>query len=87
MPDNSKIAKYLVSSYAYYHLDATIMPDTEFDKMAAGILKDYDLYAHRHKHLITKEDLEASTLLLAESAYPIIVKECAKRRIKDLTNT
>ncbi len=72
------LQRYLVGSYAYYILNETIMPDTEYDMLAKDLLKDWDTFTHRHKYLVNKEDLEAGTLYqLKEKDYPRIVKGCA----------
>jgi hypothetical protein len=68
---------YLITAYAYYILDETLIEDHEFDSMAKTLLSEYETVEHRHKHLITKENLEAGTLLLAEDDYPTIAKTVA----------
>lgn len=79
------LQKYLVASYAYYALDETIMPDTQYDAMAKALLAGYDLFTHRHKHLVTKSDLEAGTLFaLHSSRYPLIVRGAALQEIERL---
>ena len=65
------IAKYLMCAYAYYVDDAPLVQDHEFDKLAKHILENYDTIEHPHKHLVTKEDLEAGSYL---GEYPSIVK-------------
>lgn len=65
------IAKYLMCAYAYYVEDKPLVADHEFDSLAKHILENYDKIEHRHKHLITKEDLEAGSYL---GEYPSIVK-------------
>jgi NAD-dependent DNA ligase len=68
---------YLITAYAYYMLDESLIEDAEFDAMSKKLLKYYDTIEHRHKHLVTKENLAAGTLLLSEEEYPTIVKEVA----------
>jgi hypothetical protein len=68
---------YLMAAYAYYHLDQSLMSDAEFDEMAIVMLENYESIEHRHKHLITKEELEAGTLLLSLERYPTITKDTA----------
>jgi len=65
------IAKYLMCAYAYYVEDRPLVPDHEFDDLAKHILENYDTIEHRHKHLLTKEDLKAGSYL---GEYPSIVK-------------
>ena len=64
------IAKYLMCSYAYYKLDKNLVTDQEFDQLGKDILANYDNIEHMHKHLVTKEMLDAGTYL---GEYPNIV--------------
>jgi hypothetical protein len=73
---------YLITAYAYYLLDSPLVEDHEFDSMAKDLLVNYEAVEHRHKHLISKEDLSAGTLLLAEEDYPLIVKDVAIKLVK-----
>jgi len=66
-----------MSAYVYYHLDDQIITDAQFDSMAKTMLENWDTIEHRHKHLITKEDLAAGTLLLAVEDFPEITKDTA----------
>lgn len=68
---------YLITAYAYYILDESLIEDSKFDSMAKELLKNYDSIEHRHKSLIDKEDLAAGTLLLSKEDYPTIVQEIA----------
>ena len=78
------VGRYLVHSYIYYHLDNSVIADSEYDKMAKYILEHYDELDHPHKHLISKDALEAGTMLLREDEYPTIVKDTAKMVKKGL---
>ena len=64
------IAKYLMCSYAYYKLDKNLITDYEFDQLGKDILANYDNIEHMHKHLVTKEMLDAGTYL---GEYPSMV--------------
>jgi len=64
------IAKYLMCSYAYYKLDKNLITDQEFDQLGKDILANYDNIEHMHKHLVTKEMLDAGTYL---GEYPNMV--------------
>jgi len=64
------IAKYLMCSYAYYKLDKNLITDHEFDQLSKDILANYDNIEHMHKHLVTKEMLDAGTYL---GEYPNMV--------------
>jgi len=74
---NMLVPWYLITAYAYYILDESLIEDHEFDTMAKELLANYDSVEHRHKHLLTKENLEAGTLLLAEENYLAIVVDVA----------
>ena len=75
---NNPIGKYLVHSYIYYHLDNSVITDSEYDEMAKYILEHWDDLEHPHKHLISKDALQAGTMLLRDDEYPTIVKDTAK---------
>jgi hypothetical protein len=75
---NMLVPWYLMSAYAYYILDDSFLSDAEFDSMAKELLKVYDTVEHRHKYLITKEDLKAGTLMLSMEEYPPIVRGAAE---------
>lgn len=68
---------YLITAYAYYILDESLIQDHEFDSMAKELLEKYDSIEHRHKSLISRENLAAGTLLLSKEDYPTIVQEIA----------
>ena len=57
-------------SYAYYKLDKNLITDHEFDQLSKDILANYDNIEHMHKHLVTKEMLDAGTYL---GEYPKMV--------------
>lgn len=79
VPDscNLLVPWYLMAAYVYYHLDDQIITDAQFDSMAKTMLKNWDTIKHRHKYLITKEDLAAGTLLLAVEDFPTITRDTA----------
>ena len=68
---------YLMAAYVYYYHDDQLISDADFDQMAKLLLEKYDTIEHRHKHLISKEDLAAGTLLLSEDQYPSMAKGAA----------
>ena len=61
----------MMASYAYYVEDDPIISDAMFDQCAKSILEHWDTLDHPHKHLLSKEMLEAGTYL---GKYPEIVK-------------
>lgn len=65
------VSMYLMAAYAYYVEDDPIMSDWDFDSLAKTLLEEYDTIEHRHKHLVTEDDLRAGTYL---GEYPEIVK-------------
>jgi len=76
---------YLMASYAYYQLSEAIISDGLYDHLAKLMLSRWDEIEHRHKHLITRDDLSAGTHLMSPGQdYPTIVKDAAERLIEDL---
>lgn len=69
------IAKYLMCAFAYYEQADPLISDQEFDELGKWLLENYDNVEHMHKHLVTKEDLDAGTYL---GEYPTIVKGAVK---------
>lgn len=66
---------YLMLSYGYYCLEESFVSDFFYDFLSREFLENYDKIEHRHKHLITKEDLKAGTLYgLRENDYPLITR-------------
>jgi len=58
---NRLVPFYLMSSYLYYKEDRQVLTDEDFDRLAKRLLDNWDKVEHMHKHLITKEDLQAGT--------------------------
>lgn len=82
---NIIIPWFLMASYAYYHLDKSIISDGLYDKMAKAILKHWNIIQHRHKNLITKTDLKAGSLYrLREDEYPSLTKDSVKVLIREM---
>jgi NAD-dependent DNA ligase len=74
------LQKMLMASYAYYQLHKSVMPDEEYDNICKLLLKYWEEFDHIHKHLLTKEDLEAGTLYaIPEWEYPLRVKFGAEK--------
>lgn len=74
----ASVAWYLMASYAYYELDTPLLSDDAFDHLAKWMLERWADIQHRHKHLITEDDLRAGTLLRRD--FP----EMAKGAVEDL---
>ena len=60
---NMLVPWYLMAAYAYYVEDDPILEDAAFDRMCRRMLDNWDQISHYHKHLITKDDLQAGTYL------------------------
>ena len=72
---NMTVPFYLMASYAYYEKDDPILSDDFYDKLAKNILKQWDNIEHYHKHLLSKDALEAGSYI---GKYPTIVSEALK---------
>ena len=73
-------------AYAYYEQDDPLISDQEFDELAKFFLENYDAIDHPHKHLVTKDNLEAGTYL---GEYPNMVIGAVKsyrKEIRGFTN-
>ncbi len=68
---NMMVPWYLMAAYAYYKQDEPILTDAFFDAMGKTMLEVWDDIDHRHKHLITVDDLRAGTYL---GDYPSIIE-------------
>jgi len=75
----------LILSYAYYIEDESLVSDSEYDALCVRLLDKFDEIEHHHKHLISKDDLEAGTgFALARRDYPSIVIGAAQHLKEDL---
>jgi|TARA_B110000908_G_scaffold172593_1_gene241095 NAD-dependent DNA ligase len=75
----------LILSYAYYIEDESLVSDSEYDALCIRLLDKFDEIEHHHKHLISKDDLEAGTgFALARRDYPSIVIGAAQHLKEDL---
>ncbi len=50
-----------MSSYLYYHADAQVLSDADYNEICKRLLFEWDNISHPHKKLITRSDLEAGT--------------------------
>ena len=60
---NMMVPWYLMAAYAYYKQDEPILSDAFFDDMGKTMLEVWDDIDHLHKHLVTRDDLQAGTYL------------------------
>ena len=74
---NMTVPWYLMASYLYYHLDESLITDGDYDALAKLLLENYDVIEHRHKYLISKEDLRAGSCFIREDEFPEITKSTA----------
>lgn len=75
---NMVVPFYLMGAYAYYELDDPIMTDATFDWLAQIGNQHWDTITHPHKHLLTKDMLEAGTFILGENKWPSIVIDAVR---------
>lgn len=69
---------FLMASYLYYHTNQSLLSDGYYDELSKELLSRWDQVEHRHKYLITKDDLIAGSLYrLKEEEYPMLVKAAA----------
>ena len=54
MHPNKLISWFMIASYAYYHLDSSVMSDYDFDYLVKRILENWEDIDHPHKDLIKK---------------------------------
>tara|TARA_R100000544_G_C2182121_1_gene37396 strand:- start:147 stop:365 length:219 start_codon:yes stop_codon:yes gene_type:complete len=50
-----------MSGYLYYHANAQVLSDDQYDEICKRLLFEWGNISHPHKGLITKGDLEAGT--------------------------
>lgn len=58
---NRLVPYYLMSSYLYYHANAQVLTDADYDQICKRLLFEWDNISHPHKGLVTRADLEAGT--------------------------
>lgn len=74
--------RWLIASYLYYKLDYSMFSDWEYDSLAKELLENWSTFEHRHKHLVSKEDLDAGTAYAVQ--YPGLVKGAALNYLKQI---
>lgn len=83
MSINQKFSIYMMSSYLYYVEHVHVITDVAFDHLCRELLDNWDSITHPHKHLTTKEDLEAGTGYALK--YPLIVQSAARQWYRENT--
>lgn len=82
---NLLVPWFLMASYLYYHTNQSLLSDGYYDELSKELLSRWDQVEHRHKYLITKEDLIAGSLFtLKEEEYPEVCKATALLLAKEL---
>ena len=69
---------YLMLSWLYYHLDISLVPDEDYNKLCLRLLRDLPGIEHPHKKFIDAESLQAGTGY-ALTDYPMITMAAATR--------
>lgn len=72
---NMTVPWFLMAAYAYYVQDDPILSDASYDRLCRKMITYWDEIEHMHKHLISKNDLEAGTYL---GEYPSRVEGAIK---------
>jgi hypothetical protein len=86
--DGLLVAWYLILSYAYYHMDTSLVTDEYYDSLCNDLLtaKENDTINHRHLHLCDMEALKAGTAFhLKKSDYPGMAVGSAEELVKEHT--
>ena len=60
---NMMVPWYLMAAYAYYVDDDPIISDAAYDALVRNLLAHWDQVEHHHKHILSREQLEAGTFL------------------------
>lgn len=80
---NAAIPWLLMASWLYYHHDVSLFSDEFYDELAKAILDAWDDLEHMHKHLLTREMLEAGSLFqIKEAEYPAMTKGAASQIVR-----
>lgn len=58
---NYAFGAYLEHSCRYYLFDAPVISDAAYDSLCAALLEQWDEVTHRHKHLVSPDDLHCGS--------------------------
>lgn len=85
LPDtpNGRLVTYLMSSYLYYVEDVHVLSDCDFDHLCSRLVQEWEQIEHRHRELVSLEDLRAGTGYALK--YPKIVVASARRWYREST--
>jgi hypothetical protein len=67
-----KFQLFLMCSYLYYQMNRSVITDSDYDRLCVDLLAGWKSNDHQHKHLITRDDLRATTGF-AIKEYPGVV--------------
>ena len=80
---NQKFSLYMITSYAYYRRDLSLISDEMYDQLCRELLESYEDLTHPHRHLTSKASLQAGTGFSIE--FPNIVVVAAQQAIRSYT--
>jgi hypothetical protein len=84
LPRRLLVPWYLIASYAYYHLDESFMDDSAYDALCVRLNREWVLVQHRHKAIISRAALTATTAYnIRRKDYPTIVQVAAAKMLAD----
>lgn len=79
---NQRFAWFLVHSFLYYIADQPVLRDRDFDMLCQTLVKEWDEVDHPHKHLVTLDDLKASSGFAIK--FPLMVEGAAWNLLRKL---
>ena len=87
MSQNMLVPWYLILSYAYYHLNESLVSDEVYDSVCKLLLDEMDQFnvEHEHMHLIDTAALRAGTAFhLKREQYPLRVVRVAEGMVSGI---
>lgn len=78
LPRKMLVPYYLMASYLYYHADSSAMTDDAYDFLCQRLNKEWPIIEHRHKSIVKRSSLTATTgYNIKRNDYPILVQVAA----------
>lgn len=74
-PLSYKFSIYMVTSFLYYIMSASVITDSDFDQLCKELNAGYDEFDHQHKHLVDRGQFAAGTGYAIR--YPLMVRGAA----------
>jgi hypothetical protein len=82
---NMTVPWFLITCYAYYHLNESLLTDEYFDSMCATMIKRWKQIQHPHKSLVDLNQLAAgSGFTLQRKQYPGMARGAAELLIREM---